>query len=283
MKKKLLLLSLVPLLLTSCGGENPTEPAGPGGTTTDKSVVKYTVTFVNTDMPSVQIEEGKTLAKPSDPEKANYLFVGWFMDAAFTTEVQFPLTITKDTSIYANFYSYQNAFEKARDNTIGEKVPGYEYDYTLQVTANYSNIAFNGNTTGNAKYVENLIIYYTKNIFTNVDTDLALSIGAAESGYYTAKYMLKCNNIYGGMGSHGLIKYRSIENGVYRYIRYLSINYISKGLTTLQSIGRVYCPTTDANGNRIASPHWISLVTRGLNHYSGFNYNITASDVLASK
>gem|GEM_PF-2295933 len=166
MKKKLLLLSLVPLLLTSCGGENPTEPAGPGGTTTDKSVVKYTVTFVNTDMPSVQIEEGKTLAKPSDPEKANYLFVGWFMDAAFTTEVQFPLTITKDTSIYANFYSYQNAFEKARDNTIGEKVPGYEYDYTLQVTANYSNIAFNGNTTGNAKYVAetNDVSFYDEHV-----------------------------------------------------------------------------------------------------------------------
>ena len=137
--------------------------------------------------------------------------------------------------------------------------------------------------TGNAEYVENLIIYYTKNIFTNVDTDLALSIGAAESGYYTAKYMLRCNNIYGGMGSHGLIKYRSIEQGVYRYIRYLSNNYISKGLTTLPSIGRVYCPTTDASGNRVASPHWIQLVTRALNHYDGTNYNITAEDVLNSK
>jgi hypothetical protein len=137
--------------------------------------------------------------------------------------------------------------------------------------------------TGNSKYVEMLIIYYTKNIFTNVDTDLALSIGAAESGYYTAKYMLRCNNVYGGMGSNGLIKYRSIEQGVYRYIRYLSNNYISKGLTTLPSIGRVYCPTTDVTGNRIASPHWIQLVTRALNHYNGSNYNITASDVLASK
>jgi hypothetical protein len=137
--------------------------------------------------------------------------------------------------------------------------------------------------TGNSKYVEMLIIYYTKNIFTNVDTDLALSIGAAESGYYTAKYMLRCNNVYGGMGSNGLIKYRSIEQGVYRYIRYLSNNYISKGLTTLPSIGRVYCPTTDVTGNRIASPHWIQLVTRALNHYNGSNYNITTSDVLASK
>jgi hypothetical protein len=126
-------------------------------------------------------------------------------------------------------------------------------------------------------------MYYTKNIFTDVDTNMALSIGAAESGYYTAKYMLYCNNIYGGMGSHGLIKYRTIENGTYRYIKYLSENYISKGLTTLPSIGRIYCPTTDANGNRVASPHWISLVTRAMSYYNGTNFNVSASDVLNSK
>ena len=137
--------------------------------------------------------------------------------------------------------------------------------------------------SGNAEYVEKLIMYYTKNIFTNVDTNMALSIGAAESGYYTAKYMLSCNNIYGGMGSHGLIKYRTIENGTYRYIKYLSENYISKVLTTLPSIGRIYCPTVDANGNRVASPHWISLVTRAMNHYEGTNFNVTASDVLNAK
>ena len=95
--------------------------------------------------------------------------------------------------------------------------------------------------------------------------------------------MLSCNNIYGGMGSHGLIKYRTIEEGTYRYIKYLSQNYISKGLTTLPSIGRVYCPTTDANGNRVASPHWISLVARAMGHYEGTNFDISASDVLASK
>ena len=137
--------------------------------------------------------------------------------------------------------------------------------------------------TGNAKYVEELIIYFTKNIYTNVDTNLALSIGAAESGYYTSSYMLKCNNIYGGMGSNGLIKYRTIEYGVYKYINYLSTNYIAKGLTSLQSIGRVYCPTYDDNGNKVASSHWISLVTKAQSYYANYNYEISASDVLASK
>ena len=137
--------------------------------------------------------------------------------------------------------------------------------------------------TGNSEYVEMLIIYYTKNIFTNVDTDLALSIGAAESGYYTVSYMLRSGNVYGGMGSNGLIKYRTIEYGVYKYVKYLSVNYISKGYTDLYSIGRIYCPSYDSNGNRVASSHWISLVTRANNYYSDYNFEISASDVLASK
>lgn len=137
--------------------------------------------------------------------------------------------------------------------------------------------------TGNAKYVESLIIYFTKNIYTNVDTNLALSIGAAESGYYTVSYMLKCNNIYGGMGSSGLIKYNSIENGVYRYVRYLSLNYMSKGITSLEGIGRIYCPGYNSSGARVASPHWISLVTRAQNYYNSYNMDVTATSVLESR
>ena len=51
--------------------------------------------------------------------------------------------------------------------------------------------------SGNSDYVEKLIMYYTTNIYTNVDTTTALSIGASESGYYEVKYMLNKNNIYG--------------------------------------------------------------------------------------
>ena len=262
----------VPLTLT-VGGENiynldylssNTEPVGPEEEVTVD--VNYLNMFLNEYSSDVTllsktfglkeeevIKSLETLYE-NNPDEFEITNVGYLRDNDGKLKVY-------DTAQYG-LYMYLQNYADEHPESVSKKYVGY---------------------TGNAKYVENLIIYYTKNIFTNVDTDLALSIGAAESWYYTAKYMLKCNNIYGGMGSHGLIKYRSIENGVYRYIRYLSINYISKGLTTLQSIGRVYCPTTDANGNRIASPHWISLVTRGLNHYSGFNYNITASDVLASK
>ena len=152
MKKSLLLLTLIPLLLTGCSGNNNPSPDGGNNGTSEQQVVKYTVTFANTSMPAVQIEAGKTLAKPSDPSKANSMFVGWYMDADFKQEVSFPLTINADTTIYAQFYSYQEAFQKARNNTIGNQVAGYEYDYTLQITAGYMGLSLAGNTTGNAKY-----------------------------------------------------------------------------------------------------------------------------------
>lgn len=151
MKKKLLVLAVLPLMLVGCGGNNQ-SPSGGGGDGGQTQTVKYTVTFANTSMPSVEVEEGKSLSKPADPTKSGYLFVGWYMDANFTREVVFPLVINSNTTIYAKFYSYSEAFAKARNNTIGSNVAGYEYDYTLEVTAGYMGLSLKGNTTGNAKY-----------------------------------------------------------------------------------------------------------------------------------
>lgn len=136
---------------------------------------------------------------------------------------------------------------------------------------------------GKAGYVENLIIYYTTHVYTNVDTNIALSIGAAESGYYKVKYMLACNNVFGGMGSKGLIKYKNIEYGVLSYIRLLSRRYFAKGLDTIQSIGRVYCPVLDNNGYKTASPHWINLVSTAMNKYNKVNKQIEIKDLIVKE
>ena len=136
------------------------------------------------------------------------------------------------------------------------------------------------NYTGNSTYVENLIRYYTS-IYTNVDTNMALSIGAAESGYYKVKGMLRAGNVYGGMSKGGLIHYDNIEIGVLSYIRLLSKSYFGKGLNTISEIGYRYCPTIDNNGNKIASPHWINLVTSAINKYKKLDNNISASDLLS--
>ena len=132
--------------------------------------------------------------------------------------------------------------------------------------------------TGDSLYVENLIIYFSS-IYDNVDSKLLLGIGAAESGYYKVKYMLRLNNIYGGMSSKGLIKYNNIELGVLTYVRMMSKNYYARGLTNMYSIGKVYCPTYE-NGTKIASPHWISLIKKALTKYEPYNFNIDLKDIL---
>ncbi|MCR4580935.1 MAG: hypothetical protein K5666_00270 [Bacilli bacterium] len=136
--------------------------------------------------------------------------------------------------------------------------------------------------TGKADYVEDLIRYYSS-IYTNVDTNLALSIGAAESGYYKVKYMLKAGNVYGGMKGGKLIHYDNIEIGVLSYVRLLSKSYFGKGLKTVQSIGYKYNPIIDENGNKVASPHWVGLVNSAMVHYKKLNNGITASDLLKEK
>lgn len=133
--------------------------------------------------------------------------------------------------------------------------------------------------TGSSDYVEKLIMYFT-GIYTNVDTSIALSIGAAESGYYKVKYMLKRNNIYGGMSSNGLIRYNNIEIGILKYVRLLSKNYFGKGLTTVSSIGRIYCPVTNEYGQKVASQHWINLVNTARNKYNNYKNEITIEDII---
>lgn len=143
----LLIPALLGMFLAGCGGDN-NAPSN----TNQQDVVKYAVHFANTSMSDAQVEAGKSLAKPSDPSKANSVFVGWYSDADLTQEVNFPLTINSETTIYAKFYSYQEAFKKARANTIGDDLPGYEYDYTVTVTASYMGVGLSGSTTGNTKY-----------------------------------------------------------------------------------------------------------------------------------
>ncbi len=153
-----------------------------------------------------------------------------------------------------------------------------EYFYNLISTSNEKRLNYKKEYTGSSDYVEKLIMYYT-NIY-NVDTTLALSIGAAESGYYKVSYMLKRNNVYGGMSSHGLIRHENIELGVLKYIRLLKFNYINKGLNDVYSIGRVYCPTYDEYGNIVASSHWINLVNTAKNKYKNYTQNITIDDIV---
>lgn len=145
-----LILALSVLAFTACGKKDDDK----GGNDTPQEV-KYTVEYNGTSMASQEVKEGSSIQQPSDPSKSGYIFGGWYTDASFTTEAKFPMTINKNTTLYAQFTDYQTAFKKAREKTIGDNVAGYEFDYTLDVTAAYSAVSAKGKTVGNSKYSKN--------------------------------------------------------------------------------------------------------------------------------
>lgn len=126
------------------------------------------------------------------------------------------------------------------------------------------------------------LIKYFSNIYTNVDFSIAAAIAQIESGY-TAQSMLNKNNIFGGMSGGSLIRYKNIEYGILRYIKLLSEGYFGKGLTTVESIGRVYNPTFNEQGVKIAKPSWVSKVNNALDEFSNIDINIGIAEVLTLK
>lgn len=138
----------------------------------------------------------------------------------------------------------------------------------LYLEENYPEMITKSHRPSNVKaeYIEALVEYFSY-VYGNVDHHVMLSIGAAESGYYTAKTMLSKNNVYGGMGSSGLISYSNIEYGVMSYIKKMSESYYDKGLNTIESIGYVFCPRME-NGVKTVSSHWIKLVNKAMDQYT---------------
>lgn len=130
------------------------------------------------------------------------------------------------------------------------------------------------------EYMVNLIKYLCN--YYNVDFNIAAGIAEIESGY-SARGMLNANNIFGGMSSGGLIRYKTIEYGIIRYITMLNDGYFGKGLTTVESIGYIYNPTTNEAGQKIANPGWVMKVNNAKSHYYDVAEITDISELTASE
>ena len=132
--------------------------------------------------------------------------------------------------------------------------------------------------TRSKEYILGLMDYFSK-FYPNVDITTLKAIAEVES-LYTSSYMLYKNNIYGGMGSNGLIGYKNIEYGVLMYLDYMNSNYYEQGLNTIDTIGYKFNPVTLDNGLKCANPTWVTNVTNALKRYSAVN-NITIEELQA--
>ena len=113
--KKIFIILLVVLSITMISCKKKGNDDNNNNNNNNQKDVVYTVSFDGTTLNDIKIKEGETLSKPVDPTANNKIFGGWYTDANYTTEVIFPLVINSDTKIYAKFYTYAEAFSKARE------------------------------------------------------------------------------------------------------------------------------------------------------------------------
>ena len=96
--KKFVLAGLVLLAITGllalAGCKNDTVP----------EPTRYTVKFETahgTVPPDITVESGQKVAKPEDPTKDGWMFLGWYEDSGLTKEFDFSTLVTADTTLYA--------------------------------------------------------------------------------------------------------------------------------------------------------------------------------------
>lgn len=84
--------------------EVPSTPASEASSEQPKQ--KFTVTFNSKGGTAVRkqtIEEGFCASRPNDPNKAGYIFLGWFTDEALTSAFDFNTPITGNITLYAGW------------------------------------------------------------------------------------------------------------------------------------------------------------------------------------
>ena len=132
---------------------------------------KYTVTF-NTDggtsISPIEVEEGSSINKPTNPTKGGYIFLDWYKESAFTTAVTFPLVVNSNLTLYAKYQENLEYFLEARDNTVGDESLGFEYDSNLNIEASTSAggiaLSKDGSYVGKSYYSKDSETSYYQNL-----------------------------------------------------------------------------------------------------------------------
>lgn len=119
---------------TSLGGSVVTIPAVSADATywavVNKVKQRYTITFDSnggTSVASITDDYGASIAEPTKPTKENFSFVAWSYDAAGSQKVTWPLTLTKNEKLYANWNETINI--KAYLQTLMDAVKHDPYSY----------------------------------------------------------------------------------------------------------------------------------------------------------
>lgn len=109
----------------------------------------------------------------------------------------------------------------------------------------------------------------------HVDPVLVAAIALHETGQGKSRAVREDHNPGGLMGTNGLMKFPTLEDGIDKMTSNLYNLYISKGLTTPALIGPKYAPIGAANDPLGLNVDWVSGVTMYVNQLGGLSYECT--------
>lgn len=137
--KKIVVTGLLGLLCV--GGITTTLVSCKDDNTTVTQADKYTVTFNSnggSEVKAQEVENGKTVAKPTNPTRDGYTFGGWYTDSALTKEYDFKTVVTGNLTLYAKWNKAEEVVTKVTvtfNSNGGSEVVSQTVDKGAKVTA----------------------------------------------------------------------------------------------------------------------------------------------------
>jgi len=102
----ILLLTLAFSLFTGCGGDS----GGGNNNNNDGTQQTYTVafnsnggTFGDASIRNVEVNSGERVSAPAAPTRIGHNFDDWYTTSDFTEKAVFPITVTRDITLYARW------------------------------------------------------------------------------------------------------------------------------------------------------------------------------------
>lgn len=103
MKKRCIVFLALIFMLTLCAGLFACQNNEDLSSESDTCAVTFYENFPGGEMTTVNVETGKTVTKPSDPERGGYSFEGWFTSYDGGEPFDFTANITSDTQVFAQW------------------------------------------------------------------------------------------------------------------------------------------------------------------------------------
>ena len=102
-----------------------------------------------------------------------------------------------------------------------------------------------------------------------IDWKMAIAISKHETAEYTSYAFTSLNNVGGLMYWDGtksaLQSFKSLEEGIEKFVSNLKYNYYDMGLYTIEAIQKKYAPVGAANDPNNLNSYWVAGVTKYYN------------------